>query len=369
MSEEVVVLDGMLSRVRISGFKSIRECDVRLGRTNVLIGGNGAGKSNFVSAFGFLQDILAEDLQMSVARSGLSSLLYEGRKVTDEVALEFAFGRNAYGLRLVPTDDNSLIIGKEYIRDYGVEPPNERDVSRATRESRLYRGAENGVDYYALTVLQHGDWRVYHFHDTSRGSRIKQEHALTNGNTLASDASNLAAYLYMLRGTYPRSYRRIVGAVRLAAPFFSDFVLVPSAANNDRIVLKWRQAGSEDVFGPSQFSDGTLRFACLATLLLQPPNLMPSTIIIDEPELGLHPYAIRLLAEMIRSLPDGKQSIVSTQSVELLDEFDIDEVIVVDRGSWGSEFKRLDEDALREWVEDYSLGELWKMNLIGGRPS
>ncbi|MBR3318821.1 MAG: AAA family ATPase [Atopobiaceae bacterium] len=357
-----------LKRVRIVGFKSIRTCDVHLGRTNVLIGSNGAGKSNFVSVFAFLHDVLAKELQVSVAKSGVNALLYGGRKATDKISLEFDFGQNGYGISLVPTDDGSLVIHNEYLKCNGLWE-NKDIVTRISRESRLERRFGDKNDRLAQSVLAHQNWRVYHFHDTGRDSRIKQEHLLANNTALASDASNLAAFLLMLREAYPRNYQRVVATVRLAAPFFSDFVLIPNAANGDYITLRWRQAGSEDVLGASQFSDGTLRFACLAALLLQPPELQPPTIIVDEPELGLHPYAIGLLADMIRGLPESKQAIVSTQSVELLNEFDAEDVVVVDRDASGSKFSRLDEDSLSSWIEDYSLGELWKMNLIGGRLS
>ncbi len=356
-----------LTRVKIAGFKSIKSCDVELGKTNVLIGANGVGKTNFISAFSFLQAILSKNLQISVARAGVSTLLFDGRKTTDEISLEFDFGQNGYGVCLVPTDDNSLLIRKEYLT-YDGSWRNESNISRAVRESQWDSGVGNGIDLYALPVLKRQSWRVYHFHDTSRGSRVKQEQLLAYNTALAGDASNLAAFLYMLKGAYPQNYRRIVEAIRLAAPFFSDFVLIPSAGNGEYISLRWRQVGCEDVFGPSQFSDGTLRFACLATLFLQPTELQPATIIVDEPELGLHPYAIGLLAEMIRALPRGRQSIVSTQSVELLNEFDVGDVLVADRDEGGSRFSRVDGESLRDWVDDYSLGELWKMNLIGGRP-
>lgn len=103
-----------LSRMTIRGFKSIKNCDISFGKINVLIGSNGAGKSNFISAFSFLQNVLSKNLQVSVGQSGLSSLLYNGRKVTEEIDFEVFFGQNSYGFVLVPTDDNRLIFQKEY---------------------------------------------------------------------------------------------------------------------------------------------------------------------------------------------------------------------------------------------------------------
>ena len=180
------------------------------------------------------------------------------------------------------------------------------------------------------------------------------------------DAANLAAFLFRLKSNYKKNYDEIVRTIQLIAPYFSDFVLEPQEGNEEQIVLKWQQKGCDDIFNASQLSDGTLRFICLATLLLQPHELQPATIVVDEPELGLHPYAITIFSEMVKQLSDEKQIIISTQSVELLNEFDVEDVIVVDRGENGSEFKRLDEEELDAWLEeDYALGDLWKKNVLG----
>ena len=361
--------EGQLSRMIIQGFRSIRKCDITFGRINVLIGSNGAGKSNFISAFSFLQSILSKELQLAAAQSGVNALLYQGRKITEEIAFEVYFGQNSYGFELIPTDDNRLIFKREFFA-YHDKWENDSNVARGHSESMWEKGVHNKVDQYVIPILQKQSWRVYHFHDTGRNAKVKQEHNISNNQTLLYDARNLAAFLYRLKESYRRSYDEIVQTVRLIAPYFDDFVLVPQDGNREQIVLKWQQRGCEDVFNASQLSDGTLRFICLAVLLLQPHELQPATIIVDEPELGLHPYAITVFAEMIRQISSEKQVIISTQSVELLNEFDVEDVIVVDRGANGSEFKRLNEDELALWLEeDYALGDLWKKNILGGRLS
>ena len=357
-----------LSRIKISGYKSIKECDISFGKVNVLIGSNGAGKSNFISAFSLLQNILAKNLQVSVAQSGVNTLLYKGRKVTEEIAFKVYFGKNSYGFNLVPTDDNRLIFRKEF---FGYSPwENESNVSRGHSESMWDIGVNNGIDEYVIPILKKQNWRVYHFHDTGKSAKVKQEHNISNNRVLLFDAANLAAFLYRLKNNYQKNYYEIVQTIQLIAPYFADFVLEPQEGNEEHIVLKWQQKGCEDVFNASQLSDGTLRFICLATLLLQPHKLQPATIIIDEPELGLHPYAITIFAELVKQISDEKQIIISTQSVELLNEFDVEDVIVVDRSKNGSEFKRLNEEELEVWLEeDYALGDLWKKNILGGRLS
>lgn len=358
-----------LSRMTIYGYKSIKSCDISFGKINVLIGSNGAGKSNFISAFSLLQNILFKNLQVFVAQSGVNALLYNGRKVTEEIAFEVFFGNNSYGFNLIPTDDNRLIFRKEYFGYHG-NWENESNVARGHTEAMWNAGAQNNIDKYVIPILQKQNWRVYHFHDTGRSAKVKQEHNISNNKVLQFDASNLAAFLYRIKGNYKKNYDEIVQTIQLIAPYFLDFVLEPQEGNAEQIVLKWQQKGCEDIFNASQLSDGTLRFICLATLLLQPHELQPATIIVDEPELGLHPYAITIFAEMVKQLSDEKQIIISTQSVELLNEFDVEDVIVVDRGEHGSEFKRLNEEDLKVWLEeDYALGDLWKKNILGGRLS
>ncbi len=358
-----------LSRIDISGYRSIKKCSIELGKINVLIGSNGAGKSNFISAFALLQNILAKNLQVTVGQSGVNSFFYNGRKVTEEIAFEVFFGRNSYGFNLIPTDDNRIIFGKEYFGYHG-SWENESHVASGHDESKWDIGVSNRINDYVRPILTKQNWRVYHFHDTGRSAKVKQEHNISNNKMLMNDAGNLAAFLYRLKLNFSKEYNNIVNTIQLIAPYFKDFVLEPQEGNTEQIILKWQQKGCEDIFNASQFSDGTLRFICLAALLLQPHELQPATIIVDEPELGLHPYAIVIFSEMVRQLSDEKQIIVSTQSVELLNEFDVEEVIVVDRSGEGSVFKRLDAQELEAWLEsDYSLGDLWKKNVLGGRLS
>ena len=115
-----------------------------------------------------------------------------------------------------------------------------------------------------------------------------------------------------------------------------------------------------------RLSDGTLRFICLTTALLQPDP--PSAIIIDEPELGLHPYAIEILAELIEATARKTQLIVSTQSPALLDYFEPKDIIIVNRKKGASVFERLNKEDLSTWLKDYSLGDLWRKNIIAGGP-
>lgn len=231
-------------------------------------------------------------------------------------------------------------------------------------ESRLKDAKDNFSPYVRDSI---SNWRVYHFHDTSDTAKVKQKHAANDNLRLKSDAANLAAYLRMLKQNHDVEYRRIVDTIRLVAPFFGDFLHRPGEL--EFVELEWTQKGKPDTpFKAHVLSDGTLRFICLATLLLQPLALLPDTILIDEPELGLHPFAIAILADVFKQVSEERQLIVSTQSVELVNELSPDDIVVVDQENDASTFRRFTEDELSGWLEQYAMGELWKRNVLGGRP-
>lgn len=360
-----------LDRLDIRGFKSIRVLDgFELRSLNVLIGPNGAGKSNLVDLFHMLARIAEGRLQVYVAeQDGPDALLFGGRKRTERIEAEFAFGANAYLFELIPFG-RRLVFDTERTYFFGSDSGTRSDVlGGGHTESNLDQDIdEDGLDTLAPFVRKAiAGWRVYQFHDTSTTAPLRQEHSLRDNLVLKPDAGNLSAFLRRLRERYPNNYRRIVETVRLAAPFFGDFVYRKDPG--DGIELEWFHADDPDtVLGPRQLSDGTLRFICLSTLLLQPVELQPELILIDEPELGLHPAALTVVAEMLRHASDSRQIIASTQSADLVSELEPEDVVVVDRKEGASTFTRLDGDDLRVWLKDYALGELWKMNIFGGRP-
>lgn len=356
-----------LTHLEMHGFKSIRKSEIRFGRINILIGSNGSGKTNLISLFSLLQAMLEGRVQNYIAqKGGPDTFLHWGRKQTERVKAEFYFGNHGYGFILVPTLDNRMMIAEE---GFFENTTGWRQVGESNMESVWQEGTHTGVEAYLKPILEKQRWRVYHFHDTSDAALVKQMHGINDNIELAVDARNLAAFLYRLRQTATSSYRRIVRTVQMAAPYFDDFILRPNPLRADRIALEWRAKGSDIPFLASQLSDGTLHFICLAVLFLQPTELQPETILLDEPELGLHPYAVQLLASLIKKVSHEKQVIVSTQSVELLNEFQAEDVIVAEYEETASVFRRLSSKALENWLaEDYSLGDLWKRNILGGRP-
>lgn len=364
---------GALDRMRIRGFKSIRDQTVELRPLNVLIGANGSGKSNFIGVFRLLNRIVEGELQLFVAQERVDQLLHHGRKVTKEIALELTFERNAYTCRLVPGRGDRLVFAEETPAfHFEFEPRlHARPLGAGHMETRLIEAASEhpeGVDASVVAALR--SWQVYHFHDTGESASVKQAGPVNDNARLRRDGANLAAFLYLLRQTEPLHYRNIVDTVRLVAPFFHDFDLrVQSVKPPETVRLEWREVGSEAYFDAHSLSDGTLRFMCLATLLLQPPGLLPDTLLLDEPELGLHPFALAVLADLLKSAAHSTQIVVSTQSAALVDQFDVEDVVVVERREGQSVFVRHDRVGLEGWLENYSLGELWQKNVLGGRPA
>jgi predicted ATPase len=367
----------MLKRVVISGFKSIKSMDLELKPLNVLIGANGAGKSNFVSFFKMLNEMMGGRLQQYVATSGRAhSLLHYGPKVSTRVETRLEFdvedGLATYELALFNTAGDALMFADEIVAWKQVSvagPATVVPIGGGHQETRIGAEAERG-NRSAKSVRHFlNSCRVYHFHDTSSTARVQQFSYIGDNRSLLADGGNLAAFLFRLQlKDQGFAYRRIVSMVRMIAPYFDDFELRPEGPNAQEIILKWREKGSDEVFGPHQLSDGTLRTIFLVALLLQPEAELPSLIIVDEPELGLHPYAVNVIASLIKKASHHAQVIVSTQSSSFLDNFEPCDVIVVDREETGSVFTRVDSASLETWLEEYSLGEVWEKNVIGGGP-
>lgn len=368
-----------LTRVDIKGFMSIdgREGQqVDFGDVTVLLGANGSGKSNLVAFFKMLNFLTTGALQNYVGKQGVSQLLFYGPKVTESIAFTLSFSsadaKDTYEVKLAHGLPDRLFIsgekvtfqrtGSDQAQEYFLESGRaEAGLSKDVRQtSRVVQAILSGI-------------RAYQFHDTSDTARMKDRAYIDDRAYLRSDAGNLAAFLKMLKEQteYRRYYDRIVRHVQRVMPQFGDFSLETLPGNDKYVRLNWTDAtGSDYLFGPDQISDGSLRFMALTTLLLQPPAFLPKFIVIDEPELGLHPQAIAELAGMIRTVCRNTQILVATQSTRLVDEFSLENLVVVERdaANLSSIFKKLDTEPLREWLERYSLSELWEKNVLGGQP-
>ncbi len=361
-----------LDYISVKGFKSLADVEeLKLNGVNVLVGANGSGKSNFVEAFAFLRALRRGNLVRYVAESGgANRLLHFGAARTNDIALKVSFDDsvNQYEIMLTATANDGLrpIHESAYFWDRAYDRPYEDSLPYGLEAGIA---ADPGTRSVAAHVRRHLDsWVRYQFDDTSRRAPIRMTANLNDNRLLRADGSNLAPFLYRLGETHRDSLSLIERTIRLVAPFFDGFALEPDVLNEETIRLQWRHAGSNGYFDASALSDGTLRFMALSTLLLQPEELRPSVLLLDEPELGLHPYAIAVLASVIKSVSAESQVVLATQSSALLDQFEPADVLVADRVDGGTRLRRLDAERLHSWLEHYSLGQLWEKNEIGGRP-
>ncbi|MCQ2974765.1 MAG: AAA family ATPase [Bacteroidales bacterium] len=357
-----------INTIKIKGYKSIKEQIISLNQINILIGGNGIGKSNFISAFELMKAISQESLQKYVIENGgANSILHFGKRTTNTLSIELEFTNNnylnRYTIELKENQDN-LYISKAYtsFNSYGIW---HTQICDENKNEASIKNNNKGQAYYVNILLN--KFEIYHFHDTSSQSPIKGYKSINDNHYLRSDGSNIAPYLYYLKLQYPQNYKLIEKTISLVTPSFKSFLLEPNRLNPETIRLEWYHTNKQDIpMGDWQLSDGTLRFICLATLLLQPEP--PQTIIIDEPELGLHPQAINQLSALLQKASEKSQIIISTQSTNLVDNFEPQDIIVVNAKQSASEYSRLNKEDLDKWLEEYSLGEIWEMNIIGGQP-
>ena len=333
--------------IAIAGFKSFgAEVKVPLQSVNLLIGANGSGKSNFLNSFAFLQALSSGNFGNIVVREGgADRFLHFGSRNTEQLTIRVKFSdSDEYRLQFRYDEQDSFIwIGTPRFPEMG-------DDVRNTRK-------------------KFDSWRCHHFLDTGFHSPMKKTSKLDDNRFLRHDGSNLASFLYLLKQRHERSYCEIRDAVRLVAPFFEDFLLEPLQLGPDTIRLLWQHKSSDGHFDAFSLSDGTLRYIAIATLLLQPKELQPTVVVIDEPELGLHPSAIAAIASMLRVASRRTQIVLATQSPVLLDHFDPEDILIADRKDGQTGITRLEAGQLDAWLEEYSLGQLWEKNELGGRPT
>ena len=376
-----------LKNLTMKGFKSFDGDgqSVAFGDTTVFLGANGSGKSNFISFFKLLNYLTTGGLQTFIGEQGFAdSLLHYGSSTTSRIQAELSFEQvegheDTYSFTLAHASGDTLIFTEERLTwaRAGRNRPQAIDLGSGHKEANLLTdasqvGPTRRTSRFVLNLLR--SCRVYQFHDTSMTAKIRNQGYLNDNEYLRDNAGNLAAFLFVManKQEWRKYYERIVAHIQSIMPQFVDFILNPSPLNEKYIELDWQERRRDYRFGPHQISDGTLRFMALATLLLQPPPTLPDVIVLDEPELGLHPEAISSLAGMIRTASLNAQLILATQSPRLVDEFSANEIVIVERDERGernrSLLKRLDEQQLSEWLKKYTLSELWEKNVIGGKP-
>ena len=368
-----------LNSISLEGFKSFASSEIEFGDITVLLGANGSGKSNLVSFFRMLGFISTNNLQLYIGQQGgPESLLRLGARTTPQMRATVEFGgfsdghetTTAYHVRLMDAAPDRMLFAEERVEYHHADfsEPQRVLLGSGHGESRLQEKREEGDKMCGVLLWLLSQCRGYQFHDTSLQARTRRSGYIEDNRYLRDDAGNLAAFLYVMERNDPVCYRRIEDTIRLVFPAFGGFDLNPRATDSSKILLNWHEKDhAEYLLGPHQISDGTLRFMALATLFLQP--VLPNVIVLDEPELGLHPFAIVVLAALVRSAATRTQVILATQSARLVDEFQPSQIAVLEADSrLGTRCQRLSGDELSGWLEDYSLGELWEKNKFGGRP-
>jgi predicted ATPase len=370
----------MLTRIHVQGFRSLRKVDLRPGRLTVLIGPNGSGKSNVLSLLRMISLIRTrtQSLRNFVGEAGgASALLHYGPKVTQQIAARLEFsqegGENAYDIKLGYAASDALIFRDELVeyRTGATVPFVPVSLGMGHSESRLETDASEPGHTSKTVRWWLSRMEFFHFHNTSP---LRHSDSSQDTLFLRSDGSNLAAYLRVLElgktDNDRAAWARITGLIRQIAPFIKSLqprLVVPHAPTASAVHLDWTDERDE-IFGSHHLSDGTLRALALITALAQPAESLPAFISIDEPELGLHPAAIAVLASLMRSVSSRCQLLLATQSPALLDFFEPEEVVVVEREDCATTLRRLDPKALEKWREDYALSQLYNMNVLGGRP-
>ena len=373
---------GRIESVRIRGFRSLADVELsNLQNANVLIGANGSGKSNFIRFFEMMSWMLrSRRLGEFVERyGGADDQLYGGNSVSPRMAGELALrtdkGRNDYRFALSYAHPDRFISTEEAYRfsaDRYATDPDWQHVAGGHREAAIVDVAQAsssvGPDPVTARVIVHllRSCQVFQFHDTSYTSNFKKRWDAEDTDYLRTHGGNLAAVLHRLEEEDVKRFDLICRHVRRALPVFDRFQVDESYG---KVSLRWKASGTDKTFGAHLTSDGSLRFFALVTLLNLPSGMLPDVLLLDEPELGLHPAAVALVGSMIKSLAKDRQIIVATQSPLLVDAFDLEDIVVLELRDGRTMFRRPDAEGYKRWLDEgFMPGEMWQKNLIGGRP-
>ncbi len=370
-----------IDRVRIQGFRSLANVELSgIPKAMILIGANGSGKSNFIRFFDMLGWMLGSHrlAEFVERQGGADDQLFGGNKTTPrieaEVTLRTDQGRNDYKFILFHAHPDRFFFSEECFRFNSDTLPTKAPwqyLGSGHREAMIVEAAQskefdiNPTTANVIVKLLR-NCAVYQFHDTSDKSNFKKRWDVEDNNYLDAQGGNLAAVLHRLERRDLKRFEMIGQHISRVLPVFDCFQI---EENYGKVSLRWKAKGKDKTFGAHLTSDGSLRFFALVTLLNLPPEMLPDVVLLDEPELGLHPAAIALVGGMIKSLAEDRQVIVATQSPLLVDAFGLDEIFVLDLREGRTEFRKLEPEKYREWLDDsFTPGELWQKNLLGGRP-
>ena len=361
-----------IQSVTIEGFRCLRSIqNLQLPQLTVLIGANGAGKSTLIRFFEMISWMLkAQNLQEFVLRhGGGDDQFFMGARNTPrihaEIQLETRVGLNEYRFDLshLSAGDTVMVLNEAYRYSdrHKQSEANWTDLSEVSREAKLPERADKTAKTICSMLR---NCATYQFHDTSINSPIRLRWDSSDFSRLRSDGGNLAAVLLDLQTNDLQRYKLILKQIQRVLPTFQHFVLEPLAG---KVELRWQGLHSSKIFGAHLTSDGSLRLFCLLTLLNLPPERLPDVMLFDEPELGLHPHAITLVAEMLKRVSQTRQIFVATQSPYMVDCFDLENIIVAASKDGETTLRNLPHDQYQEWLDDdYLLSDIWLKTPTGG---
>lgn len=364
----------MLKNITIEGFKSIKKVDIELKNINIVIGANGAGKSNFVRFFEFLKEKIVGNEITKINPEDVDKFLYCGKKHTNNINFKLDFFKkdencgNTYKISISLNSENRFVFIKEFITFYSaIHKISYREVDLTNPFKSCLKENNDYIENHTKSYIN--NCKVYHFNDTGILSPFRKSSLISDNISLEKNGLNLASILYRIKNENLEIYDLILRRIKIVLPFFDDFILEPYVfEDSETIALRWKQKDVDSVYDTSMLSDGSIRFIALTVLINLPKNMRNGVILIDEPELGLHHQAIVALASMIKetSKIHDTQFIIATQSLEFLDNFNLDDIIVADKINNETKLTRLNEKDYKKWLEEFSNSELWEKNLIGG---
>ena len=376
------MLASMIESVQIRGFRSLADVGIsELPQAAVFIGANGSGKSNFIRFFEMLSWMLRSHQlgEFVIRQGGADDQLFGGNaqtpRMNGEITMRTSSGSNDYRFGLAYAHPDRFLFTQEDIRfNSGIYPTEApwQPLGSGHLEARIVEAAQTpdypGINPVTASVIVNllRNCAVYQFHDTSESSKFKNRWDVSEHAQLRSQGGNLAAVLYHLERHDLRRYELICQHIARILPGFERFDI---EENYGKVILRWKARWSDKTIGAHLTSDGSLRFFALVTLLNLPTEMLPDVILLDEPELGLHPAAVALIGGMIKSLSTERQVIVATQSPLLVDVFDLDEIIVLELVNGRTELRKLSSEDYQVWIDDcFSPGEMWRKNLLGAQP-
>lgn len=379
-----------VKKIRIAGFRRLREIEIEMRPLMVLIGANSVGKTSILDAVSLLSASAAGKLNVELnSLGGVTEVSTRGqsKKITLEAEMDCpGFQPLEYQLEIeakgqgysIPLETLSQEKKGEYLEPFKHIDSHYNNIkyfdtnaNKFVRPDWEHNPLESSLSQVPKMFNHPEELRrtlssvsQYHALDVGPRAPVKLPQQMKPALLPGENGEDLVSFLYNLRESNHDRYETIEDTLRAAFPGFEGLNFPPAAAG--MLSLTWKEKQFKDPIYAHQLSEGTLRFLWLASLL-QSPNLSTITMI-DEPEVSLHPELLSLLADSMRETAVRTQIIVATHSDRLIRFLKPQEVVVMDIDEDGCALARwADTIDLEEWLKEYSLDEVWRMGRMGGR--